>query len=210
MTHKLKAMGLALVAVFALSAMVAASASASAFHSEASSTIITGSGEGTHTFTASGFSVECTTATFKGTSSGTETSSLEMHPEYSGCESSLGAAPVDTAGCNYVFNATTNGTGHLPSNISCTGTSTIKVTAPGCTLSFGTQNTTGGVKATNLGTGSSRDTTVDATVTASFTKSGSFCFVISGNTGTYTGNTTVVGYANNGGAEGAQVGTWWE
>lgn len=207
MTHKLKALGLALVAVFAVSAMVAAGASAATFHSEASSTTVSGTnaGEGNHVFTASGFSVECETASFSGTQSGTESTTLTLHPEYSKCNSSLGSATVDTAGCDYVFNATTNGTGHLPSDISCTGSSVIKVTAPGCTLSFGTQNTTGGVKATNLGSGSTRDDTVDATVTATFSKSGSFCFAISGDTGKYTGNTTVTGSSG-----GTQVGIWWE
>lgn len=220
MTRTLKALGLTLMAVCALGAITAAGASAATFNSGAEKTIVTGSSESNHVFTASGFSVECTTAEFKGTQVGTAVSTLTVHPTYTGCTSSLGNAPVDTTGCDYVFNATTNGTGHLPAAISCTASSVIKVTAPGCTLSFGTQNPTGGVVATNLGSGSTADVTVDATVTATFSKSGFGCFVISGTTGSYSGPTTLKGYVDEGtsgnideGAtytEGAQTGISWK
>lgn len=180
-------------------------------NSESASTILTGtnSGEGEHLLTASGFQASCQTVSYSGVMSGTAVSSFELHPEFSGCDSSLGAASVDSTGCNYVVSTTTNGTGHLPVSVSCTGTNKITITAPGCTLAIGTQNTTGGYKSTNLGSGSGRDITMDSTVTMGFTKTGSLCFVISGNTGTTTGNWTMRGFENSGGSEGFQVGIWW-
>ena len=222
MIRKFKALGLALVAVFAFSAIAATGASAATFNSEVEPTILTGSnaGEGNHVFKASGAEVVCTGAEFKGTAAKKAESTLRVHPTYTGCTFLSETATVDTSGCDYVFSATTNAGGHLPVSIACTGSSVIKVTTSACTLSFGTQNTTGGVKSTNLGSGSSRDSTVDATVTATFSKSGPLCFLISGTTGSYAGNTTVRGFVDNGvtgnideGAtykEGAQVGVWWE
>ncbi len=239
MIRNLKALGLALVAVLAMGAVVgSATASAASFHSEKETTILTGTSVGNHVFSSGSLAVTCTHATFKGTSKGTgsagnfTTSTLTLHPTYEGCSDNVfgGTDTVDTTGCNYVFNATTNGTGHLPSNIECTAGYSIKVTAPGCTLSFGEQNTTGGVKNTNESSGTTRDSKTVATVTATFTKSGELCFLVSGTSGLYSGTTTLKGYVDNGvtgnideteGAapgkdttatysEGAQVGIWWE
>jgi len=226
MTRNLKALGLALMAVLALGAIAAGSASAAGerFHSEEKTTIVTGTSEASHVFAASGFSVTCTEAHFRGTSvgeaGGTTNKFLSLHPIYTGCTSSLGAAPVDTNGCNYEFNAETNASGHLPIKIVCTGANTIKVTAPGCTLSFGNQTVVNGASVTNTGAGTTRDTTVKATATATFSKSGFGCFVIGGTTGTYTGPTVVKGFKDNGTTgdlhtdsaiyhEGAQVGITW-
>lgn len=226
MMRDLKALGLALMAVLALGAFAAGSASAAGerFHSESETTILTGTDEADHVFSASGFSVTCTDATFRGTSKGeggtTTTKTLSVHPTYTGCTSSLGAAPVDTNGCNYVFGSEPNAGGHLPIQISCTSTNTIKVTAPGCTLSFGNQTVANGATVTNTGAGTTRDVTVTATATATFSKSGFGCFVIGGNTGTYNGPTVVSGFKDNGTSgdlhtdsatytEGAQVGITW-
>lgn len=239
MIRNLKALGLALVAVLAMGAVVGgASASAATFHSEKETTILTGANVGNHVFSSGSLAVTCTGATFAGTSKGTGSagnftaSTLTLHPTYTGCSDNVfgGTDTVDTTGCNYVFSATTNGTGHLPSDIECTEGYKIKVTAPGCTLEFGTQTTTGGVKNTNEGSGTSRDSKTVATVTATFSKNGSLCFLVSGTTGVYSGTTTLKGYEDNGvsgpideveGAapgtdkttvytEGNQVGVWWE
>ena len=222
MIRKFKALGLALVAVFAFSALAATGASAATFHSDVEPTIITGSnaGEGSHVFKASGAEIQCPIAEFKGTAAKKTENTIKLHPTYGGCIFLEENAAIDTTGCDYIFHGTTNAGGHLPVQISCTGTNVIKVTTGACTLSFGNQTATGGVKATNFGSFSSRDMTVDATATVTFTKSGPLCFLISGTTGTYTGGTTVKGYVDNGvtgnideGAtykEGAQVGVWWE
>jgi hypothetical protein len=228
MIRNFKALGLALVAILAMGAVVAGSASAAGerFHSEKTATILTGVNEGIHVFGLpnNSFKVECSVGEFKGTSLGeggtTTNKTTTLHPTYSGCNSSLGAATVDTAGCNYVFGSETTAAKHLPVEIECTAGSTIKVTAPGCTLSFGSQVNGGGVSVANLGEKNLRDTTTVSTTTATFTKSGFGCFAVEGTSGTYSGATTLKGYEDKGvtgnideGAtytEGSQVGTWWE
>lgn len=187
--------------------------------SASASTVVTGNSEaGTKDrFEAPGLTVDCV-GHFAGTAATTSEASIKLHPTYSECESSLGAATVDTSGCDYVVEATTNWTGHLPVKLECSGTNLIKVTMSGCTLSFASQTTAGGVKATNLGSGGTREITADLTVaTATFSKSGSLCFAISGDTGSYTAITVFKGYRDEGGptgedkyTEGAQKGIWWE
>lgn len=226
MIRTLKVLGLAMLAIGALSAVSAAGAQAETlFHCTVEPCISTGTSEaGTKDkFEASGFSVECH-GSFASTSIHTTETTILVDPTYTECESSLGAATVDTTGCYYTFRSHTTPSGHLPVDVTCEGTNTIKVTAPGCTLSFGSQTTNGGAKATNIGSGSTADITLDTTTIATFSKSGSFCFVISGDTGTYTSTSTVQGWGDNAGAgqgctglpaqhfsctEGAQAGISW-
>jgi hypothetical protein len=232
MICNLKTLGLALVAVVALSALAAASASAAGerFHSEVEPTVITGTSTNTHVFAASGASVECTSATFRGTSNLKTETTQTVHPTYSGCTFFGEPATVDTTGCNYVFESETVG-GKMPAEIECTPGYSIIVTSSACTIAFGAQKNTGGVTVTNEGAGTTRDTKVVSETGATFAKaSGPLCFLISGNTGTYRGTTTVKGFKDEGvtgnideteGAapgkdvttvykEGAQVGIWWE
>jgi len=231
MIRNLKALGLALVALVALSAVAAGSASAAGerFHSEVEPTIITGTSTNTHVFSAGGANVECTSATFNGTSTLKTEATQTVHPTYSGCTFIGEPATVDTTGCNYVFGSETVG-GKLPAEIECTTGYSIKVTTPGCTLTFAAQKNTGGLTVTNEGAGSTRDTKTVSETGATFSKSGPLCFLVSGTTGTYKGTTTVKGFKDEGvtgpideteGAapgkdvttvykEGAQVGIWWE
>jgi hypothetical protein len=231
MIRNLKALGLALVALVALSAVVAGSASAAGerFHSEVEPTIITGTSTNTHVFAASGATVECTGATFSGTSTLKTETTQTVHPTYSGCTFFGEPASVDTTGCNYVFESETVA-GKMPAEIECTAGYAIKVTSPGCTLTFGPQKNTGGLVVTNEGAGTTRDTKTISETGATFSKSGPLCFAISGTTGTYKGTTTVKGFKDNGVTgpidetegvapgkdvtavynEGAQVGIWWE
>jgi hypothetical protein len=231
MIRNLKALGLALVALVALSALVASSASAAGerFHSEVEPTILTGTNTNTHVFAAGSAHVECTEATFRGTATLKTEATQTVHPTYNGCTFLGEPATVDTTGCNYVFSSETVA-GVLPVEIECTSGYAIKVTSPGCTLTFGAQKNTGGVTVTNEGSGTTRDSKVVSSTGATFTKSGSLCFLVSGTTGTYTGTTTVKGFKDEGvtgpideteGAapgkdvttvykEGAQVGVWWE
>jgi len=200
------------------------SASAASFHSEVEPTIITGSNSGEggfqiapadHTYVAT-----CSNSEKKGTMPTKTVTSLTLHPTLAGCESSLGASPIDTSGCSIIIDANTNATGHLPMTWECNGTNKVKITSPGCTLSFEAQAMTRGAKATNIGAGSTRAITLDMTATGTFSKSGFACFVISGTTATFSGNMILRGYKDSGifgeiseGAtysEGSQVGIWWE
>jgi hypothetical protein len=123
---RFKTLGLALVAVFAMSAVVASAASAN-FTTGTDSTTLTGSG-GTQVFeTGGGAKVECTSASATITGVGTAQSELTGTPTYSGCTLTEGGitrnAEVDPMGCAYVI--TTTGQIH----IECSGSNVITVKA---------------------------------------------------------------------------------
>jgi archaellum component FlaF (FlaF/FlaG flagellin family) len=159
----LKILGLALVAVFAMSAVVASGASAlsPAFTSEGSPTILTGSQEGSDVFTTHGGTVTCTTATYEGTQTGTESSETEVTPTYSGCTAfGFVNVPIDVNGCKYVFTA------NQSMHIVCPAEKSIEVTAPGCTVTVGTQTPTGPntIEYTNIGAGTTMEVTLDVSL----------------------------------------------
>jgi hypothetical protein len=117
MTRNFKALGLALVAVFAFAAVAASSASAEVtdhFTTAHTPTVITGAQVGNSTdnlFSIKSFNepVTCSTATFGGTVTGTSATEVTVHPTYSGCTTAnLGTAAVDTEGCNYILKSTTD------------------------------------------------------------------------------------------------------
>jgi len=138
MIRNLKALGLALVAVFAMSAMAASAAQA------VTPTLVTG-GAGTvegdqvtgtvHEFTVGARAVNCKKAHFKGNSLASQTT-LTITPEYSECGTTpvLGVslfATVTMNGCDYLFtNLSHNAAaGDYNSDVSiiCPGTSKIEV-----------------------------------------------------------------------------------
>jgi len=116
MTSKFKALGLALVAVLAMSAAIAQAAQAEAHfgaEGEKYPTAVTGKQiEGTiteeklptHQFITSAGAIKCTTTTFAGslTKKGKE---LTLAPTYTGCTLAGLGAKVNMNGCNYLFTA---------------------------------------------------------------------------------------------------------
>jgi hypothetical protein len=120
MIRNLKFLGLALVAVMAMSAMVASAASADLFNSEKENTTLTGTQEKhleggvekNDRFITAGGILECTSATYKGTQATKTSSTVTVAPTYSGCTFTGLAATVKTNECTYVFSligATTTG-----------------------------------------------------------------------------------------------------
>src|SRR3954451_12492538 len=109
MNRKIKALGLALVASFALTAVLASAASAAGtFTSSSTHTILSGTQVGNHTFTAgSGFgAIHCTIATFSGTSAATSETDQTMKPTYEGCSDSFGrTVDIDNENLTYTFTA---------------------------------------------------------------------------------------------------------
>jgi hypothetical protein len=89
---KRKAMGLALVAAMALTAVMATAAGAATYTSNKPHTILTGSQTTAHVFKATGgfAGISCTTATFAGTMESEAASTLDITPTYSGCKDTLG------------------------------------------------------------------------------------------------------------------------
>jgi hypothetical protein len=123
MTRTLKALGLALVTAFALSAAAATAASAEsfAFHSEIQHTNLTGAGEGTSTFVGDAGTLECKTAKYEGTMTSQESTSLALSPLFESCTAALFSADVSMNGCQFVLTASTKegGTYKAAMDISC-------------------------------------------------------------------------------------------
>lgn len=132
MIRKTKALGLAFVAVVAMSAVVASGAQASQF--TASSYPATGTGEQPagekHTFTVQGQNVTCSKAHFKGTlTAASET--LKVVPEYKECTAFGFGAEVDMNSCYFDF--TSGPTSSTPTH-HYKGSVHIKCTTPGDTI----------------------------------------------------------------------------
>ena len=200
MTPKLKALGLAFVAVLALGALSATAASAAEFHSEAAHTILDGSqpvGED-DVWTFNAGTVKCTSATYSGTQSSATTASLSVKPTYSGCTAfGFVNTPVHWE-CVLFFN------GSRLVWWFCI----IEVTAFNCTVKVAPQELPNGVTYDNAGSGTSRD------ITATFNLSGikytqeskAFPGCTNGTftNGTYKGSATITGTNTTGSA----VGIW--
>jgi hypothetical protein len=106
----LKTLGLAAMAVLALTAMVGvSSASAAEFHSTNAGNIESAI-RNTHKFEVTGSEVTCNTIKFNGAAVANSVNQ-EVHPEYNNCKAfGFIGAEVNTVGCKYIFNANTNTT----------------------------------------------------------------------------------------------------
>jgi hypothetical protein len=221
MTGKLKVLGLALVAVWAMSAVAASGAQAQVGkltinHIENEETVtdssatLTGNQVGVHVFTANGHEVTCEHANFHAEiEDGAETVTTSA-PEYTGCHIILGftfsATVTVPAGCDYHFSnfETEGAAGEYTGDtkLTCTGEPIkINVPAAGCSITIGgTQSFANSVSASNMSE-TIDDITLNATVSGiSFTSSGGLCGS-SGNTGTYNGLTTIKAEKTGGGEQ---------
>jgi hypothetical protein len=124
MIRNLKALGLALVAVFALSAMAASSASADTFSAAAEPAFLTGSQglEKEDEFVVTNGITRCSVVKYDGQQATSPTTSVTLTPTYETCKSLGLSAVVDTNGCDYLF--TINDTTHLDT------TGTIHIDCP--------------------------------------------------------------------------------
>ena len=168
MSRNLKVLGLALVAVFAMSAMVASAASATTHRltAETATADLTGNQTVANQFKLTGATVTCNTVKFSGTAA-TLTEEITVHPTYEGnCQvSPIGSATINTEGCNYTITGETNATGHAPVHIVCSGSNEITINGPCVIHVKGGQTPTGGVTFTNGVDPTKGDVTVKATVT---------------------------------------------
>jgi hypothetical protein len=114
MIRKFKALGLALVAVFAMSAIVASAAQATAgtLTAEGKTVIATAEQVGEHEFVLKDHETEpgkfantkCKKATFVGTAGVTDgATSVRAHPEYKECTAFGQPATITTTGCDYLL-----------------------------------------------------------------------------------------------------------
>jgi len=209
MSRKFKTLGLAFMAVFAMSAIVASAAQAKydTLVTGSSPAILTGSAIENQIFTAAGVEVSCTGVAL-GEEAGantitTKTTEATVHPVYSGCSiPGLGSATVNTTACHYLFTGETNASNLAQVHIICSG-SGIKIEGPlGCTITVPSQTVTG----VNYSNGSG-DVVLNPNVTnISYTATSICAFVgipSSGTNATYKGKVTVKADKDEGGKPGA-------
>jgi hypothetical protein len=192
MKRNLKALGLMLAAVFAMSALGATAASAAEFHAASAPVTINGTQSTGHQFKTDAGTVTCKVATFTGTQSSKTSATVTMTPTYKECTAfGFINVPIHTNGCAYIFNANGN------TEVECPAGKTFEITAPGCTTKVGPQSITGGNTFTN--NAGKTQITVDTDITGkiAYNECGS---ATTG--GTYTGGTTVTGAGG--------VAVWWE
>jgi hypothetical protein len=222
MTHRYKALGLALVAVLTISAVVASTASAVEFYSEKEATFLSGDQVTKNVFTTTNGSVKCNVAKFTGTQIGTFVAANKftikevlLVPRYEGCTAFGQSAEVTVpAGCLSQATAPSSATTGLI-RATCSS-SPVKVNVPSanCALTLATQKTEFNTDYTAGGAGSTRDILITATssgIEYTVDGPGIFCGSIGLHVdevnNTYIGTTTEKGFVSPGGA---QVGIWIE
>src|SRR6187200_367988 len=105
MNHKFKAFGLALIAVAAM-AISASAATAASFHSEVSSTTLSGGQLGEDVLTANAGSVTCSEVSYSGAQASTTSETATVTPSYSGCKAfGFINSLIDVNGCGFTFNS---------------------------------------------------------------------------------------------------------
>jgi hypothetical protein len=217
MVRKCKALGLALIAMFALSAFVAQGASAVPLTVELpagqKNAFYTGDqGGGLHEFTTPNGSVKCTTAVFAAKTTVESTvNEITISPSYSGCSAfGFATAHVKPNGCTYTFTTPTTIDANTVTwhpeqiHIVCSGENKIEITPTSfgvsvCTQFVGTQTPTKGhVVGKNVEKSSPMDILLEVTLEGiHYTGTGGIC----GNSEThsdaiYKGNSTVKCYKN--------------
>jgi len=167
MIRNLKTLGLALVAVLAMSAVVASAASAQFTASSYPTTVTATSALGNDDFKTEAGSVECA-GHFEGTSA-EASSTMTIKANYTGCKAfGFAEASVNMNGCDYVFHS--NG----EVDLECSGTNKVVITAAACEVQIGSQT---GLKSVTLNNGSG-DITAQANVGGiayTVTKDGFLC-----------------------------------
>ena len=225
MIRNLKALGLALCAVFALSAMAASGASAQDVKTDVftapAGTHLTGIQTGTAADNvfgtkSSAVAVNCENATYKGTVGEEAAEEVTVTPSFTGCKAGGFNATVDVSGCDFVLTGTTDtyfdtDNAHKGEDatvsLDCNHTGNVKITAAlGCTITFSDThggNTVNqnllGVKYTN-GVSGKWDVKVDVTVDkihyTATEACGFFGIPTTGNDTFLTQTVTVKGYSD--------------
>jgi hypothetical protein len=201
MNRKVKALGLALVAALAMSAM-AVSAARAEFHATTDHVSLSGSQVGKHEITVGGGfgGITCTTASLSGTKTAATESSLVLTPNYTGCTDSFGRTVHVTVEAKYRFTTPTTTTGSA--NVHIEGTFRITITngsgVPICHVTLHSQTNNNVVYHTITG----EITITTATNNMNTTTSGGFlnCGVANGQHtgGSYLGHTTLKGTSTAG------------
>lgn len=214
MTRNLKALGLALIAAFAMSAIGASSAAASfpLFHSEAEDTVLTGS-QGqivANILTTDLGELKCKDVKFIGTMPVFTTSTMTLQPKYEQCKLGEENAVVTENSCAFVFHL---GESTEPieaqMDIECVDGDQIVVHTEGCTTTIPPQAGLKKATFTNEGEETTRSVVADLNIEEiHYVEHGEGCASETETTenGTYTGKITVTGEDS----EQVHVGIWVE
>lgn len=220
MNRNLKALGTALLAAFALSAIAAQGAIAAEDNHEFTSnaanetTVLTGTQTTQHVFTVTGIETKCEVAEFSGTVAGNTEDTVEVHPVYEECTFGPVGVTIHTGGCTYTFDSDTTENTHVGSvkdaPVTITEDCEITLTASGCVIHVTPGQTRHGVTYENIanhGPGEKNAVKVSATVsTIEVTSTGGFSCLVAGlgfgvehhTDGTYTGDTVMTGFEDDG------------
>jgi hypothetical protein len=211
MAHNLKTLGLALIAVLAMSAVAVSAAQASEpeFHVEEASAIIKGEQVGKNTLTLTGGKVQCSSGTFEGEVSSTTFTELEVSASYGECIG-LGLATVwHMNGCKYLGRMVLGSNPPTTvTDIVCPAGKEITITiGKKCVVHIPPQKTIKHIVWDNSGSGKNRD--LVATVTEegiAYTETPGCIFPGTYSNGTYFATETHKAFNKSG----SQVGLWAE
>jgi hypothetical protein len=199
MNRKFKALGLALIAVFAMTALSAATASAEQWHAGAHGTV-KGINVGEETFTTNAGTVKCKVAEYNGTVASTTVSNQSVKPTYKECTAfGFVNTTIDVGSCEYEFTTPikTTSTIHIKN---CA--TPIRVTAFNCEVTVGNQNNLAHIQWHQIA--GSIPHAIQGTVTASgitytqHSKSFPGCTNGTFSNGTYTGTNQVKAFTTAG------------
>lgn len=217
MSRNLKALGLALMGLLALTAVAASSASAAEVHSGATSgtTYITATSENVNQLDlANGSNVKCGHTVYEGKYTGTTAADLTLKPTYTECQSSGQTTTINTGTCEVTLTAATQTTstdnydGLADLNCSGGGKIVVSVGDPTvtCTVTVSPQTLGGTVDYTDVTSAEKNldNVTVLSTLKVAYAASGSVCGTA--NTGSLTG--ALVGKAYNNATHTEQVDLW--
>lgn len=141
MAGKLKALGMALVGVFAILAAAAPAASAEPlFHSEQSHTIFTGEALSVHKFSFNGVTIECPVVSLQGTASSSTAKELPLEAKFENCTAAGTAVLIDMNGCIPIPKLKFTG---IDLYIWCSTGKQIEITTKACTYDVPTQTIAG-------------------------------------------------------------------
>jgi len=193
MKHTVKVLGLALAAVFALSAIVASAASATTTFTAESEAKLTVSANETQvfTYTAGGAQIKCTGFAVDNAQIVASSTEIEFTPTYTGCTGPGGITTHITMSGPCTITVKADSTVYF-----CRRGGKITFTVTGlCTYHLTTQQT-GSVSYDNIGSGTTREIKVTPSVTGiatTNTNPGFLCGPESSTTGTLSGSFTLTG-----------------
>lgn len=210
MSLKLKALGLALLAATAVSAVAVVNASATTgghFVSEKAHTVITGLEGGSHTLEYSFHGMEngviCDEAFYDGTITAETVTDITLSPFYAKCHTTGNPnnVPITPNGCTYTltFAAGNPATTENTVDLVCPAGKAIEIHHPNCTVTIPPANNLQSVTYTTTLENGRHTITLDANLKFNIQFHGGLCVFLGTNqTGTLTGSLTLKGYDGSG------------